>query len=412
MNAAISEITKQSDARFAPPAIAAHPVWILTINNGAGHSKAAEALAKAWRKINDKIPAQVVEISDFMSPLARFTHVTAYLWLVKNLPSVWNKIDDYQKRQTQTSPEWFYRRECRKLFDSARRIQPSAIVATEVGCCEVAALVKRDLNLKIPLVAVNINYDADRAWIQPEIDLYALVSEKFAAEFEQNGAPTEKIKVWGAPLADEFNNTENTRTEICERLDFDENKKIILLSGGGEGLGLIEKSLEGLLRLADQTLQFIVLTGRNGHLRNRCERVVARDNAAGRVRVFGWIDDVPQLMRACDLLVSKLGNAFDEAIASEIPIVALEPPPGSERAQYELLEIWGTGRAVRTIDELTETVQRLINDDAEREKIRKCCRKYRRSDAARRIANWLSEQLGAAAENGNSNFLQKEAGKI
>jgi hypothetical protein len=49
-----------------------HPVLILTINNSAAHIKVAEAVATAWRKINGKIPAQIIEMSVFMSPFARF----------------------------------------------------------------------------------------------------------------------------------------------------------------------------------------------------------------------------------------------------------------------------------------------------------------------------------------------------
>jgi len=39
-------------------------------------------------------------------------------------------------------------------------LRPRALVANEVGCCEIAALIKRDLQLKAPLIAVNDDLDA------------------------------------------------------------------------------------------------------------------------------------------------------------------------------------------------------------------------------------------------------------
>jgi processive 1,2-diacylglycerol beta-glucosyltransferase len=140
------------------------PVLILTISNGAGHIRVAEGLASAIRAAQPATPVLIADVADYMSPLARFTHVTAYLWIVKHAPAAWDRIDCYQKRQTHTSPEWFYRRGCRSLFELARRVRPRAIVATEVGCCEIAALIKRDFALDVPLVAVNDDFDADRAW--------------------------------------------------------------------------------------------------------------------------------------------------------------------------------------------------------------------------------------------------------
>ncbi|MDX6484671.1 MAG: Monogalactosyldiacylglycerol synthase, partial [Gaiellaceae bacterium] len=104
------------------------PVLILTISNGAGHIRVAEGLASAIAAAQPATPVLIADVADYMSPLARFTHVTAYLWIVKHLPAAWERIDRYQKRQTHTSPEWFYRRGCQSLFELARRVRPRALV--------------------------------------------------------------------------------------------------------------------------------------------------------------------------------------------------------------------------------------------------------------------------------------------
>ncbi|HEV7843806.1 MAG TPA: hypothetical protein VGO69_08905, partial [Pyrinomonadaceae bacterium] len=72
------------------------PVLILTIANGAGHLRVAQGLAAAIRKVQTSLPVRVVDVADYMTRLTRFTHVTAYLWLVKHAPSVWDGIERYQ----------------------------------------------------------------------------------------------------------------------------------------------------------------------------------------------------------------------------------------------------------------------------------------------------------------------------
>lgn len=370
-------------------------VLIVAISNGAGHTRVANGIAETIRLREPGRQVKVVDVADYMSRIARFTHVTAYLWIVKNAPAIWGQVDRYQKSQESTSPDWFYRRNCRKLFDLARSMRPSAIVATEVGCCEISALIKRDLGLNVPLVAVNSDPDTDKAWVKPEVDLYCFGNASCADELAAHGARRDRIVDWGPVLASGFaggRDREADRLEVCRNFALDPSRPIVLIAGGGEGIGRIEE-ITGRLAEArlDTAPQFVVLTGTNERLRDRCLRLINRENADS-LCVPGWIDEgqMPRLMGAADLLVSKLGNMFNEAVASELPLIALEPPPGAERLQYNLLAQWNVGRPVKTIDELVETVLRLLNEPGEIEEMRENARIHGRKDASARLADWLS----------------------
>ena len=370
------------------------PVLILTISNGAGHIRVAEGIAAAVRATQPDAPVLVADVADYMTPLARFTHVTAYLWLVKHAPATWDRIDRYQKRPPHTSPEWFYRRGCRRLFELARRVRPRALVATEVGCCEIAALIKRDLGTDVPLVAVNDDFDADRAWVRPEVDLYCFVNELCCEQLIKQGAPRERVALWGAPLANGFDvprEREQERAEVCRWLALDPERPLVLVAGGGEGIGRIEETTARLLQLREPAPQLVVLAGRNERLKARCERL-ARNGDRARLRVLGWTgpEQMPRLMAAADLMVSKLGGMFNEAIASALPVVALEPPPGSERVQYRLLAEWQVGCPVRTLDEVAMTVKDLLIHRKKLAAMREQARARRKLDAAGRVARWLA----------------------
>jgi len=252
---------------------------------------------------------------------------------------------------------------------------------------------KRDLALDASLVAVNDDYDADRAWVQPEVDLYCFIADEFGEQLIANGAVCERVAIWGPPLSSGFEvprTRAHERAEICRRFSFDPELPIVLIAGGGEGIGKIEEITSDLLRLKRRDLQLVVLTGRNEGLRSRCERVAV--NASwNSCRVLGWVgpDEMPQLMCAADLMVSKLGSMFNEALASELPIIAMEPPPGAERVQYRLLEKWNVGCAVRTVDEVVDRVSRLLSQPEQIEAMRREARSHRTLGVSRRIADWL-----------------------
>jgi processive 1,2-diacylglycerol beta-glucosyltransferase len=372
-------------------------VLILAISNGAGHIRTAQGIAAAIHDKQPELPVTVIDVAEYMTRWARFTHVSAYLWIVKNAPDAWDRIDRYQKKQTQTSPQWYYRRGCRRLFRYARQVRPRALIATEVGCCEVAVLVKRDLGLDVPLIAVNVDFDADRAWVQPEVDLYCFVADNLRNDLISNGAPRERVVTWGAPLPAGYDgprNRESERREVCKWLRLDPRKPVVLIAGGGEGMGPIEQIAGRLLSLDHCAIQIVVLTGRNERLKRRCERL---PYAAGgdRLRVLGWTgpEQMPKLMCAADLMASKLGGMFHEAIASELPMVALKPPPGSERVQHGLLDQWGIGCAARTVDEVVDSVTRLLAQPSELQRMRDNSCTRRKFGVSGRIAGWLVEKL-------------------
>jgi processive 1,2-diacylglycerol beta-glucosyltransferase len=385
--------------REATTACSAAPVLILTISNGAGHTRVAEAIRDALVEGDRNAPVMILDLADYMTFPVRMTHVTMYLWLVRHAPWLWARIDRFQKRQPHTSPEWYYRRGCRRLFDVVRRLRPAALVATEVGCCEVAALIKRDLSLTCPLVATNGEYDADRAWVQPEVDLYTVPSVEALEQLCAHGAPPRRAHVSGVPLGAEFfvsRRREHARAAVCGRLGLDEKLPLVLVAGGSEGLGRPDAVARRLRRLENIDVQIIVLAGRNPAVRRRCE-ALARADTAGVIRVLGWTSGMSELMHAADLLVSKPGHTFDEALATGLPLVALPPPPGSEWVQYSLVEAWGVGRAVRTLDEMAAAVEHLLTDVTELTRIRNTMAARKRTDAARHIAAWIRDSARTSA---------------
>lgn len=393
-----------------------HPILFLSIANGAGHTRAAQAIAEAVRVQNASIATRGVEVNEYMTPFTRFTHVTAYLWLVKYAPQVWDRIDRHQKQQTRTSPEWFYRRGCRKLFELVERIKPRALVATEVGCCEIAALIKRDLRLDVPLVAMSGEYDADRAWVQPEVDFYSAMTETTRSELIAHGAKPERVEVCGAPLEARYAALsekpfvrEKARRDVCAWLELDERSPIVLVAGGSEGMGRIEELTARLLQ-TKVALQIVVLAGRNAKLQAKLQKLsessekvsvqsANRSNSSVRLCVLGWTERVAELLSAADLLVSKLGTAFDEALAAGVPIVSMLPPPGSERVQYELIEKWKVGRAVKTVTEACAAVEELLRDEATLKTMRERARARGRTDAASKIARWLISETRSHAQD-------------
>jgi UDP-N-acetylglucosamine:LPS N-acetylglucosamine transferase len=103
--------------------------------------------------------------------------------------------------------------------------------------------------------------------------------------------------------------------------------------GGGWGLGPLENAAR---TLADAGVHVLAVAGRNRHLADRLEALA---RGAPRVHPFGFTRRIPELMIACDVVVTLPGaTTCGEARVVGRRLVLLDAMPGHgrENLQHEL----------------------------------------------------------------------------
>ena len=129
-------------------------------------------------------------------------------------------------------------------------------------------------------------------------------------------------------------------------MNFVDGKKNILLFAGGEfGLGKNKtlETLETLVKYFDD-IQIIAIAGRNEKMKAEFESIVNKYNKLKTVKVLEFTDKVPQFMSICDLVVTKPGGlTTSESLASNLPMVIINPIPGQEEENAEFLEANNVG---------------------------------------------------------------------
>jgi UDP-N-acetylglucosamine:LPS N-acetylglucosamine transferase len=88
---------------------------------------------------------------------------------------------------------------------------------------------------------------------------------------------------------------------------------------------------------------------------------VAELRADGIAHAFGWVDDMPGLMHACDVLVQNAGGLTSlEALASGVPVVTYECLPGHGRTNAAALDNAGWAVWVRDRADLAGALARAL----------------------------------------------------
>jgi 1,2-diacylglycerol 3-beta-galactosyltransferase len=133
------------------------------------------------------------------------------------------------------------------------------------------------------------------------------------------------------------------------------------VSGGGEGSGKLLQQVTALAR-GGGDWQLIVVCGRNEKLRARLARV----NFRNRALILGFVDNMPDLLRAADLAVGKAGpGTIGEALATEVPILLTSYLPGQETQNVTFVEDSGIGRYTPKPDALVAAVRELTGQGSE-----------------------------------------------
>jgi processive 1,2-diacylglycerol beta-glucosyltransferase len=330
----------------------------------------------ALLEMHPGIAVEVVDALNRCTPWFR-AYYNSYLIPLRYWPSLWGRVENIQYQSPSTGPGWLYRRGGQPLFRFIGDFNPDVVVATEVGLCELASMLKRKSKARFRLAGVELMH-FNQAWVQPEVDLYLCTYQDLAAELAAAGAPSSKIVTPGQPIDPVFSRLPERET-VRARLGLDSDSPVLLILFGGTGFGN-PRMILGELRKVRHTLQVVVITGRNPRMEKKARALC---QGIPRSKALGWVDNMHEWMVAADLMVGKAGGAtLTEGFACGLPLLAVDPLPGVERRNCQWIEKWGSGIWVKRAADLAPTIERLLAKREELQSLRARVRSLARPRAA------------------------------
>ncbi len=208
--------------------------------------------------------------------------------------------------------------------------------------------------LNIPFITVVTDMvSLHPSWICPEVDRCLVSTEEAKDRALKFGMPEEKIAVHGQPVSLKFSRTRGKKYEFKEKLGLDPMRPAVLLVGGGEGYGQLYKIARRISATVSRA-QLLVVSGRNRKLKKRLEQA----NWEIPTRVFGFVNNMPDLMGASDILVTKAGpGTISEAFIAGLPPLICGYIPGQEAGNVKYVIRHRAGSYARTSRKIAKTVQ-------------------------------------------------------
>ena len=367
-------------------------VLLLISDTGGGHRSGAMAIGAALDEIDgtDRYEWQIEDIGNHCSfPLSQLG--PAYSAALRFAPPVYGALFHATNGRRRFKSlvrfcEPLYRERLRNVFLSYR---PDVIVSVHPLLNHASLRARADAGLRVPILTVVTDLGrVHESWLSPQVDGIVVPAKEVYQRALERGIPRERLFQLGHPVHPKFEDVTESKLELRMRLGLPLDATIALLMAGGEGGGKLYPTTLALAR-SRIPLHLVVICGRNAALKEKLEELAPTLRAP--ISVLGFRDDVPELMRASDILVTKAGpGAIAEASVSELPVVVYDYIPGQEQGNLKYVRRNGIGIVALSTARAVAAVRRIVENPMLREQMRRRQAELAPRGASRRIAELIA----------------------
>ena len=362
-------------------------ILVVYASAGAGHRKAAEAVYNYLKEHYKGLDLTIIDALKKTNLFFSSSYNWGYNLLINRAIFIWRLffwLTDFRylrpiTRRIATFVNWV---NTRKFLKFLIQENPDFIISTHFLPSEIICLLKNRQKIKSKLITVITDFGVHPYWISKGTDIYVVASGLTKERLIREGIAQDAIKVFGIPVEAKFSRKLD-KTELCKKLDLDENKFTVMLMTGSFGIGPLEEITEALHKEA----QVLVVCAKNKKVYEKL-----KNKNLSNVRVFGFIDNVEELMAVSDLIITKPGGlTISELLNMELFPLFVSRIPGQESANVEVLAKYGVGLYAESIEEIKNIALDLKDHPQKLQDLKEDIRKIKKPFASREICNVVCE---------------------
>ena len=351
-------------------------ILIFYASYGGGHLNAAKSIQEYINNNYTDCKTELVDCMKYVSkPIEKIT-TTAYKEMAKKFPWAWGKMyTDAQKGPIAHIASRSNTIFAIKLLKLLRNKKPDIIISTHPFGSQMCSYLKRKGKINSKIATIMTDFSPHDQWLvgHDDTDYFFVAHDKMKEYLISKNVNSSKIYTTGIPISSKFL-TEFNKTEIYKSFGLKNNIKTILFFAGGEfGLGRT-KTLEIFKTLVKDfnNIQIIAIAGKNIKMKLGFDDIVNTYKKFDSIKILDFTDKVPELMAISDLVISKPGGlTTSESLASNLPMVIINPIPGQEEENAEFLESKGTAIWIKKEDSPFKILDGIINNQQKLDDMKK-----------------------------------------
>ncbi len=258
-------------------------ILILTGRFGMGHNSAAQAVKEMILSSEPSANIDIIDIIDYIFPKSSKVIYGCFNFMVSKFSGLYNFFNKFTARRTSMPLK---KSVVKKIDLLLKKYDTDMVISTFPACSQYISAYKKSKNCDIPLYTYITDISANEEWISEKTDMYFVGSENTKNLLLSKGVKEEKIVISGIPTKQKFKEE--------KLVNIEENKKEVLIMGGGLGLvPYYDNLLSKLSNMNDINVTFI--TGKNKKLLDKIKKEYPK------IKALGYTDKVDDYMKKSDL---------------------------------------------------------------------------------------------------------------
>jgi processive 1,2-diacylglycerol beta-glucosyltransferase len=309
---------------------------------GGGHLAAAKSIKNEIEEKYTDVEVKMIDCIEYINKYINKLTTEAYKELAKKAPHLWKRVyNDSQKGPLARISTTSNRLMSHKLNVLLQDFEPDLIISTHPFGTQMCGILKKrgKINCKLATILTDFHIHAQWLVFNEYVDYFFVSNEQMKLDMKEFDIPEEKIFVTGIPVSKRFLENFN-KEEIYKEFGLSPEKETVLFFAGGEfGLGrnttfMTLKALERLFK----TMQVVAISGKNPKMKKKFLDLVENTDSADRIKILEYTDKVPELMSISSMVVTKAGGlTITESLTSHLPIIIINPIPGQEEENAQVL---------------------------------------------------------------------------
>ncbi len=334
---------------------------------GGGHLSAAKSIANHLKLTSPEIEIEMVDCIEYINKYLNKVSTEAYKELAKKAPWLWKKVYNDSKTgslahiSTTTNRLMSY-----KLNLLIQEFEPDLIISTHPFSTQMCTILKNKGKINCKLATVLTDYHIHPQWLvlSQYMDYFFVSNEQMKKDMVALGINDQTIFVTGIPISEKFLQ-DTDKNLIYSEFDLDSEKETILFFAGGEfGLGrnTTYMVLKAIIRLFP-ALQVVAISGKNKRMKKKFLELVENTNSENRIKILEYTDKVPELMKISSVVITKPGGlTVTESLASNLPLILINPIPGQEEENAQFLIENNVGIWIKKEDNIARALKNLYRN--------------------------------------------------
>ncbi len=336
-------------------------VLFLSVPAGGGHHQTAKAMADFFAG-RDNVETKILDVAENVNSVLKELISKGYILSTTLMPRAYSAIYDILDAKTAEDDELTrynkliadaFRRKLKKFIDEFR---PDVIVSTHVWATIVLNRIARRTPLGAPIISIITDFTVHPFWEQTKSDFYIIPSEFLSYQAIKKLGDDEVILPMGIPIGPKF--SQKIDKVSARRQQGLDDKFTVLVMMGSMGYGKAAQDIIKQLDKLPDDFQILAVCGRNKKLKNS----ILKMKLHKKIEVFGFVDNIDELMDASDCIITKPGGlSTSEALSKNLPLILANPIPGQEDRNLEFMLNHGVAVSLSDTFPADEAVYLLMN---------------------------------------------------